>query len=171
MSDDTHPTRTVTVGEASAEIDVLLVPLIEVTWRLGFETFTCCQDAGESNVSWIENLPHMADYVARRRGWAFVDFPVHAGLRFLDAVAKGGPRDAFYLRMTHWAAPGAWDVDVKPMDTALFDDSRPSSFQIRLLQVCFPRTDLPELVRRLERYEAGDLTAPAPIDRSSLTTG
>jgi hypothetical protein len=168
VSDNVHPTRNVHVGTRSADIDEMLAPLIEILWRNDVETFTSCQDAGESNVSWLETLPHMADYVARRRGWAFIDFPIQDGLDFLDVVAQAGPRDAFYLRMTHWAAPGAWDVKIKPMDEALFDPTRPSSFQLRLLQVCFPLTDLPEIVRRVTAFEAGEVVPPGPIDRTSL---
>ncbi|GAA4946811.1 hypothetical protein [Actinoplanes utahensis] len=168
MIDNVHPTRTVHVGTRVVEIDELLAPLIETLWGAGLDTWTCCQDAGESNVSWVERLPHMADYVERRRGWAFVDFPIDDGLRFLDLVAQGGPRDAFYLRTAHWAAPDAWDVKIKPMDRALFEPAQPSSFGLRLLQVCFPVTDLPELEARLARSLAGDPVPPGPIDRSSL---
>ncbi|MEV6848946.1 hypothetical protein [Actinoplanes sp. NPDC051411] len=47
----------------------------------------------------------MAPVVAAMRGRAYIDFPVDDGLAFLTALAQAGPRDAFYLRMTHWAAP------------------------------------------------------------------
>lgn len=43
----------------------------------------------------------MKDWVESRRGWTLIDFPVDSGLDFLSAVANSGPRDAFYLRMTH----------------------------------------------------------------------
>ncbi|WP_285472752.1 hypothetical protein [Actinoplanes sp. NBRC 101535] len=128
-----HPVRTVQVGQRSAEIDELLAPAVEAIWRNGFQTFTSCQDAGESNVSWLEKLPHMASYVESRRGWAFLDFPVQDGLRFLTAVAQAGPRDAFYVQMTHWAAPQSWDVSIRPMDQAMFDEAEESNFDFRLL--------------------------------------
>ncbi|MBV6701871.1 hypothetical protein KV557_33020 [Kitasatospora aureofaciens] len=134
----------------------------------GFETFTCCQDLGESNASWLETLPHMAGYVESRRGWMLIDFPVDSGLAFLAAVANSGPRDAFYVRMTHWAAPDAWDVNVKPMDVAMRHEQVESQFHLRLLQVSFPAYDLPELVRRLGEHAAGRSVAPAPADWSTV---
>ncbi|GIG01129.1 hypothetical protein [Catellatospora citrea] len=166
--ENVHPLRTVTVNGMTAEIDELLAPVVELTWRNGFRTFTSCQDAGESNASWVDILPHMADYVARRTGWAFLDFPVDDGLAFLTAVAKSGPRDAFYVRMTHWAAPDAWDVKVKPMDVAMMREAEESFFEIRLLQVCLPVYDLPELERRLAEYEAGRLVSPASTDWTTV---
>jgi len=170
MTDTTnvHPVRSVRVGDRCADIDQMLAPLVEALWRNGFETLTCCQDAGESNADWVDLLPHMAEYVRRRKGWAFIDFPIGDGLGFLTAIAQAGPRDAFYVRMTHWAAPDAWDVNIKPMDAAMFDEAMPSNFTVRLLQVCFPGSDLPEILRRLERYEAGELVAPAPTDWTSV---
>ena len=99
MTDPTnvHPVRTVRVGDRSADIDEMLAPLVEALWRNGFQTFTSCQDAGESNADWVDLLPHMAAYVESRKGWAFIDLPMQDGLRFLTAVAQAGPRDAFYV--------------------------------------------------------------------------
>ncbi|MFF7191114.1 hypothetical protein ACFZAR_39285 [Streptomyces sp. NPDC008222] len=87
-------------------------------------------------------LPHMAQWVESRRGWMLIDFPVDSGLAFLSAVANAGPRDAFYARMTHWAAPGPWDVTIKPMDAAMFREDLPSRFRLQLVQVSFPASDL-----------------------------
>jgi hypothetical protein len=88
-----------------AEIDERLAPVVGALWRAGFKTLTSCQDAGESSADWADLLPHMAVCVESRRGWGFIDFPVGSGMVFLTAIAKAGPRDAFYVRMTHWAAP------------------------------------------------------------------
>jgi hypothetical protein len=101
----------------------------------------------------------------RMRGF---DLPIQDGLRFLTALAQAGPRDAFYVRMTHWAAPHAWDVSVKPMDLAMFDETIASSFAMRLMQVCFPVSDLPEIHRRIDRYEAGELVPPAATDWTTV---
>jgi hypothetical protein len=163
-----HPLKTVTVGEMSAEIDEMLAPVIEATWRAGIHTLTSCQDAGESNESWIEILPHMADYVAKHRGWAFIDFDLDDGLAFLGALARSGTRDAFYVRMVHWAAPDAWRINAKPFDRAMFNEKLPSSFQLRMLQVTFPQYDIPEIVRRLEEHAAGRHVPPAPTDWSTV---
>ncbi|MEU1694242.1 hypothetical protein [Streptomyces hirsutus] len=164
----THPTVLVQVDHRHAQVDELLAPAIEAIWRSGFETFTCCQDLGESNASWVETLPHMAGYVESRRGWALIDFPIDSGLAFLSAVANAGPRDAFYVRMTHWAAPDAWDVMVKPMDVAMRQEHLESQFRLQLLQVSFPAYDLPELTRRLREHAAGHSVAPAPTDWSTV---
>jgi hypothetical protein len=167
-SEGTHPTVEIRVGQRRAQIDEELAPTIEALWRTGFETFSCCQNLGESNVSWVEKLPHMADYVELRQGWMLIDFPVESGLAFLTALANAGPRDAFYVRMTHWAAPDAWDVKIKPMDVAMFREESESRFELRLLQVSFPGYDLREANRRLGEHAAGHSVAPAPADWSTV---
>ncbi|WP_367318388.1 hypothetical protein [Streptomyces sp. HUAS ZL42] len=164
----THPTVLVRVGGRQAQIDEQLAPAIQAIWECGLDTFTCCQDLAESNADWPQKLPHMAEWVESRRGWMLIDFPVDSGLAFLAAVANAGPRDAFYVRMTHWAAPDAWDVTIKPMDAAMFKDDQPSRFRLQLLQVSFPAADLPELTRRLRDHAAGRSVPPAPADWSSV---
>ncbi|GAA4244357.1 hypothetical protein [Dactylosporangium darangshiense] len=165
MTANFHPVRTVHVGTRHAEIDELLAPVIEAVWRNDLVTLTSCQDAGESNASWVDLLPHMAGYVESRRGWAFIDFPQDDGLEFLTVLANAGPRDAFYARMTHWAAPSAWDIKIRPRDVAMRDWPQPSRFVTRMLQVCFPVTDLPEMLRRLQ---AGETVPPAPADWTNV---
>ena len=169
VSENLHPVRRVSVGDLSADIDQELAPIIEVVWRLGLTTWTSCQNAGESNADWPDQLPHMAPVIAAQLGWAYIDFPVDDGLAFLTMLAQAGPRDAFYLRMTHWAAPDSWHVSARPMDQATFDAVRESQFGLRLLLVRFPSYDRAEILHRLTAYEAGRLTPPAPIDRSSMT--
>ncbi|MFH9796064.1 hypothetical protein [Streptomyces virginiae] len=164
----THPTVVVEVGDLNAHIDEQLASTIEAIWECGFDTFTCCQDIGESNADWPEKLPHMAQWVESRRGWMLIDFPVDSGLAFMSAVANAGPRDAFYVRMTHWAAPDAWDVTVKPIDWAMHEDTVPSQFRLHLLQVSFPAYDLPELTRRLREHAAGRSVPPARADWSTV---
>ncbi|MBO1336507.1 hypothetical protein [Streptomyces sp. VRA16 Mangrove soil] len=164
----THPTVLVRVADRQARIDERLAPAIEAIWECGFDTFTCCQDLAESNADWPRKLPHMAQWVESRRGWMLIDFPVTDGLAFLSAVANAGPRDAFYVRMTHWAAPDAWRVNVKPMDAAMFQDDLPSRFRLQLLQVSFPGSDLPEIVRRLRAHAEGRSVPPAPADWSTV---
>lgn len=164
----THPTVLVRVGNLHAQIDEQLAPAIQAIWECGIDTFTCCQDLAESNADWPAKLPHMAEWVESRRGWMLIDFPVDSGLSFLSAVANAGPRDAFYVRMTHWAALDAWDVKIKPMDAAMFQGDQPSDFALRLLQVSFPAYDLPELTRRLREHIAGRTVPPAPADWSTV---
>ncbi|QES51887.1 hypothetical protein DEJ50_32615 [Streptomyces venezuelae] len=164
----THPTVLVRAGDRHAQIDEELAPTIQAIWECGFDTFTCCQDVGESNADWPQKLPHMKEWVESRRGWMLIDFPVDSGLAFLSAVANAGPRDAFYVRMTHWAAPDAWDVTVKPMDAAMFQEKLASRFRLQLLQVSFPAYDLPELTRRLREHAAGRSIPPAPTDWTTV---
>jgi hypothetical protein len=115
VNENLHPTRTVKVGELSADIDEELAPIVEVIWRLGLTTWTSCQNAGESNAGWPKQLPHMAPIIAAQVGWAYVDFPIDDGLAFLTALAQAGPRDAFYLgmrtgphRIRGTCRPGRW---------------------------------------------------------------
>ena len=168
MPSNLHPVRRVTVGDRTAEIDEDLAPIIEAIWRLGLDTWTCCQNQGESNADWTETLPHMAPIVAAQVDWSYIDFPLDDGLQFLTAVAQAGPRDAFYLRMVHWAAPDSWDVSARPMDRALFDTTVESEFGLRLLLVRFPNYDRAEILRRLTAYRAGERVPPGHVDRSSM---
>ncbi|MEU6242529.1 hypothetical protein [Streptomyces sp. NPDC047024] len=89
---------------------------IQAIEECGFDTFTCCQDVSETNTDWPEKLPHMREWVESKRGWILIDFPVDSGLAFLSAVANSGPQDAFYVRMTPWAAPDAWDMTDRQTD-------------------------------------------------------
>ncbi|MCE7004489.1 hypothetical protein LWC34_16840 [Kibdelosporangium philippinense] len=161
-TDNVHRLTTVTLGDHRAEVDEQLAPLIAALWSNGFETVSCCQDLGESLAAMVESKPHMASYVQAHRGWALVDFPIGDGLAFLTAIARAGPRDDFYERMTYWAFPDAWDINIKPMDEALFDYRLPSRFGLHLLQVSFPLQDLDEIQERLECYDAGDLVVSGP---------
>jgi hypothetical protein len=164
-----HPTQTLTDPQgASIEIDTELVPLIERLWRLGLETISCCQNGGEAMQPLVRLAPHLDAEAARRLGCAYVDFTVDSGLRFLTAIANSGPRNDFYVRMVHWAAPGAWHVAVRPEDVATDDETQPSEFDLWLLQVAFPRTDLDEILRRLDEFENGKVLHPSPIDWSSI---
>ncbi|MEU9230787.1 hypothetical protein AB0D40_41560 [Streptomyces massasporeus] len=164
----THPTVLVQVGDQQAQIDEQLAPTIQAIWECGFDTFTCCQDVGESNADWPRKLPHMQKWVESRRGWMLIDFPVESGLALLSAVANAGPREAFYVRMTHWAALDAWDVTVKPMGAAMFQEGLASRFRLQLLQVSFPAYDLPELTHRLREHAAGRSVPPSPTDWTTV---
>jgi hypothetical protein len=168
VTNNLHPVRLVAVGDQSAEIDEELAPVIEAIWRSGLRTWTCCQDQGESNAGWADELPHMTPVVAAQLGRSYIDFPIDDGLQFLTMLAQAGPRDAFYLRMAHWAAPDAWEISARPMDAATFDERAPSRFRLQLILVQFPRYDNAEILRRLTAYEADGPVDPTPIDRSSM---
>ncbi|MEJ3742780.1 hypothetical protein WEI85_05780 [Actinomycetes bacterium KLBMP 9797] len=70
--------------------------------------------------------------------------------------------------MVHWAAPDAWRINVKPYDTAMFDETTPSNFQLRLMQVMFPQYDIAEIVRRLNDHAAGQIIPPTPTDWTTV---
>ncbi|MFJ3339458.1 hypothetical protein [Streptomyces sp. NPDC086766] len=54
------------------------------------------------------------------------------------------------------------------MDVATRQEELESEFHLRLLQVSFPASDLPELVRRLREHAAGRSVAPTPADWSTV---
>jgi hypothetical protein len=166
--DNYHPLRTVRVGSRSANVDEQLAPLITELWMNGFATMSSCQDGGEGLADLARQQAHLATYADLRRGFAYVDFTVHSGLTFLTAVANAGPRDAFYVRMVHWAAPDAWDASVKVDDDAASDERRESAFGLWMLQIHFPKYDIPEITRRLVNFRAGRLVAPAPTDWTTV---
>lgn len=168
-SRNVHPTVPLTDPDGNpVEIDEALAPLIEVLWRSGFTTHTCCQDRGEAVATLLGGYPHLAAEAQRYAGCASVEFPIDDGLAVLDALANSGPRDAFYVRMTHWAAPNAWDISTRPDDQATDDESLPSAFDLWAMSISFPRSDLPEIMRRLEAHERGERVPPGPIDWSTV---
>jgi hypothetical protein len=168
-ADNIHRLRRVRVGAMSAAIDERLAPVIEECWRNGFKTSASCQDVGESLADLAEELPHMSGYVEARTARAMIEFAVDDGLRFLDAVANAGPRDDFYVRMSHWTAPGAWTHEAIALDVGtMCDERRPSCFQLLVLLVQFPASDIPEVLRRLRNHRAGRIVPPAPVDWTTV---
>ena len=151
------------------DVDELLVPLVRLLWEAGIETTASCQDAGDAPPDLLEELPHLQTEVASRRGRAYVDFVNDlAAAAFFDAVAGAGPRDDLYVRMVHWAAPGAWQVRLSLEDLALDDPDAESDFVPGAVQVLFPQGDITPLVERLQRHVRGETTPPGPVDWSSL---
>jgi hypothetical protein len=134
-----------------ADIDVELVPLIRALWRRGFDTASCCQDLGESNAA--TDYPPPRRWVDYHRGFACIDLPIPDGIAALAAVADAGPRDEFYERMTHWRTGGAWSVHVPVLDLncGAVDGPVRSAFEMFGIQVVFPRSDIAEFTRRLDR--------------------
>lgn len=166
MSDENlHPTKTLTAPDGGiVEVDVMLAPVIEEIWRAEIDTVSCCQDAADLGAEFLQARPHLAARAQYNAGYAYVDFPDEDdAAAFLDAVANAGPRDDFYERMTHWAAPGAWRKHAHFWDVGRLesddDEGYASDFRLGSAQICFPISDIDEIVRRLQRYNEG--LAPA----------
>lgn len=123
-------------------IDVDLAPLIQALWRHGIQTASCCQDLGES----IPPRPHLNRRIDYLRGFSVIDLPIPDGLAVLSRAADAGPRDAFYERMTYWAAPDSWTTNVPVLD--LSGGGR-SAFALVGMQLVFPRADIAEFTTRV----------------------
>ena len=166
-----HPTVSMTTPDGRAvHIDVELEVVIRLAWELGASTRWSCQDHGEAMAVDPWATGHLAAVRQWHLGWAVVDFVTPEDLvLFLDAAAGGGDRDAYYLRMVHWAAPGAWRTGACVRDLALAADERsgppvPAQFAITTGRVLLPRTDLPETAARLDRWLDGYQQPPRSID-------
>jgi len=167
----THPAMTVSHGDLAAEVDIELAPLILETWRAGIATIHSCQDMGENVADLAARLPHLDDFVRRESGRANIGFAGSGSLEaFLDALANAGPRDAFYERMVHWAAPGAWQLVVAVRDQGLRADEEEiggpapdgtplSRLEAVSFQVRFPRADVDEMTERMRRRNRGEVVA------------
>ncbi len=173
-----HPTVAVAHGDFRAEVDVDLADLILEMWRAGIETVDSCQDLGDALSELARHLPHLAQNVRRDSGRAVIGFenPIPL-LALYDAVANAGPRDAFYERMVHWAAPGAWECITGIYDWGLVDgdgtfapDGTASSrFAASSIQLRFPRTDIGEMTQRMRRHNRGEVVALGMPDWSSIS--
>lgn len=169
-----HSTVTLTypfTGEL-VDIDEMLVDLIQEVWRAGIETVSCCEDAGDVSELLNTAFPHLAARKACLANRCYVDFPSEGeAATFLSAVADAGPRDEFYVRMVHWAAPGAWLKSLSFDDMGMSDDDvieHASDFVPSMVQVLFPQPDVPEVVARLQRHNAGVPPTLGEIDWRSV---
>jgi hypothetical protein len=104
---------------------------------------------------------HLAEFRRAHLGWSVIGFPSGEDLCvFMDAVAGGGPRDAFYVRMVQEMAPRAWRAGVRLWDDAVSADytgrpPRRSEFRERQGRVFLPRSDVAEAADRLARWLDG----------------
>lgn len=169
-----HSTATLTYPftRELVDIDEMLVDLIQEVWRAGIETVSCCEDAEDISELLHTAFPHLAargGYLANR---CYVAFPSdREAATFLSAIADAGPRDEFYVRMVHWAAPGAWHKSLSFDDMGMSDDEvieHASDFVPSMVQVLFPRADVPEVVARLQRHDAGAPPTLGEIDWRSV---
>ena len=168
-----HPVVRLSRDDEVIEVDEELAPFIEQLWTAGIDTVSSCQDVGEALADLIKIRPHLD---RRLLGRASIDFASPDGmLDFFEAVANSGPRDDLYVRMVHWAAPDAWNVRWQPEDFGVEDTMHaggvhpPSQFSFSpWVHLEFPRSDIPELTRRMHVFNDGSLPAPGEIDWSNI---
>jgi hypothetical protein len=106
---DFHPTKRLrSPGGERADIDVLLVPLIEALWQEGYETIGCCQDIGESAGTISDRFATLWS------GYVLLEMPVADTVRFIDVIKD---TEQFWPHM-HWAADSAWKISIQviPLD-------------------------------------------------------
>jgi hypothetical protein len=162
-----HPFELISDGDRSAEVDEEIAPLVLELWKANIDTSSCCQDAGEALADLPTHFPHLRSRVESDLGRAYIDFPSpEDACLFMEAVANSGPRDAFYERMVHWCSPGAWSKTISLDDWGIEegeelapDGTRLSRFEPHLVQISFPRSDIPEIIERLRRFHTGETPA------------
>lgn len=133
-----HPTKRITAPDGSRpSIDVMLVPLVKALWAAGYETIGSCQDIGESSGRFAERRR------AYWKGYALLEMPEQDTCRLLDAV-KYTPQ--FQDRM-HWAAPGAWEIDLPVMPFVPYGDG---AAVMDLAQIHFPNDQIDDLIKVIE---------------------
>ncbi len=171
---DMHPTVTVdNPFLGPVDIDEMLAPVIAELWQAGIGTTSCCQDKGAAPDEVLTHFPHLAARNELDAGRAYINFEdAHETSAFLDAVGRSGPRDAFYVRMLNWVAPGAWTMTIQFEDHGQEADeeggSTPSRFRPTVVQVAFPHSDIPEIVERLKRHNRNEVWPLGPVDWSTV---
>jgi hypothetical protein len=145
-----HPTIHIKYHGEEADIDEQIAPLILEMWKAGIETCNSCQ-----------NEPN---------GWIWIQFASSWGMEtFLTAIADYSPNvGSLYDRMLHGydriSGPrvGQWRYETIIVDIATDEYGRPikdvqgicdepPAFMV-LLSVNFPKTDLPEVIKRMKRF-------------------
>lgn len=155
------------------DVDEGLAPLIREMWIAGVRTVDCCEDVAESLAELAVHLPHLLD---RKSGHAQIGLASALDVCvFFEALANVGPRDDFYVRMVHWAAPDAWELGVAVCDVAVEDAAEDevtpgvSVFEmVASVALSFPCGDIPEMLRRMCDHNAGRRAPPGEVDFSSI---
>jgi hypothetical protein len=152
-----HAALRVTVGIMSAPIDRKLAPLIREMWRAGIRTWTSCEN--------VDDIGSIHPYGFSRAGWALIGFPtLEDAVTFMTLVTRFEPGGkSLYNSITRQGCRGvrAWDYTVNPIDYSYDerrDRYRPEARGVARfgfgMTICFPQSDLPVLVSRLQEQNA-----------------
>ena len=144
-----HKRVRVRVDEQSALIDEGLADIVRLLWENGLQTTSCCENAGESFVNLLTEAPHMADYVQRSLGRAYIDFPSEDALAFMDLISEFASREmslGMKRRMAHWMAPDAWEKDA----IAVNMKNRARGWELLGLHISFPVSDIEDIKQCLQ---------------------
>ena len=160
-----HQTVRISHEDQEADVDKQIAPLIKQMWKAGIETYQSCQD----------NPP----------GWVWIQFASsHELERFLSIIgdyeaALGSLHDRMRHGYDRIAGPrvGQWhyvvvadDLAVDEVDTEAGDTQEicvgPPDFML-LIGVHFPHADLPQVFRRMKRFNRNQIRARtrcSPVD-------
>jgi len=141
-----HPTEPVTTPAGTVvDIDVEMIPVVRILWRLGLSTVGCCHDLGESLAGGghrtSRNDHDRSRHLAFYAGVAWLKMPQDAAARLVTILADD---ETFGPRMTDWTHPDAW-LSYAP----LAPDKNGAVLLADKVQLHFPRRQLPELARVL----------------------
>jgi hypothetical protein len=163
MYETEHPQVPVAWGGRHAEVDEGLAPLILERWRAGIDTLNSCQE-DRPGVAWV-NFFGTAD--AKRFLDLVAVYPTGEQCRTVDGRAYVGDvpfAETLYGRITGLGSAGDWEYALHLIDLAveveLVGDAvevsctGPADFEFDV-SVRFPRADLPALLERLRRHNAG----------------
>lgn len=95
MADDPliHPYKLLTTPAGDqVEIDIEMVPIVELLWQMRFQTTACCEDVGEAtravrDAKGITAGYRGEDFIAYYSGWALLKLPLADALRLFDMLA------------------------------------------------------------------------------------
>jgi hypothetical protein len=147
-----HPTKRVRVGDQSADIDVLIAPLIREIWKAGIETFMSCQGDDRDPI-WLQFSGPQLE-------------------KFLNIVGAGDAHNAGLRgRADQTCSTGAWhyatDVsdwhdpdtlsEMKSTDPEFYDAAVNCLpyFNV-MISVEIPKADLPGVLTRLREHNRLD---------------
>lgn len=144
-----HATKQVRIGDRVAEIDIGIAELVKQIWIANIDTTNSCEE-NEPGIAWLQ-FP---------ASWDAIEFLNIVGGDYCDDIKS------LYNRIRReWQVgddtTGEWNYEVDPWDISV--DQREVGGEIEeksegdrdfLLAVSmrFPTSDIPELVRRLEKF-------------------
>ncbi|MEV0776332.1 hypothetical protein [Streptomyces sp. NPDC050428] len=110
-----HPHTLLTAPSGQpVNIDLAMVPVIQMLWQMGMATTACCQNVGEATAAvrdqkGVESSYRGEDFINYHLGWALIKMPRADAVRLIDILARVPTFQEFVQQ--RWTAT-SWRMNV-----------------------------------------------------------